>query len=654
MTGGAVRCDYRAPVTDAARLDAVGDKADRIDAQRFVGRDDALGEIALALEGRSDLRVFHLHGPGGVGKSAIARAAARAARANGHMTVVVDGRTIAPDPDGVAEAVAAAAAPRALLVIDEIDELRPLRFALRSAITEGMHHSSVALLVGRSRPDREWFDGGLEHVTKVLTVRPLDSDDAARLLACHGVRDPAVIDRVVRWCRGFPLALTVAASLQPIPGEDAATESAVLGEDGDLGEAILARLGGNELVGVDLDVLDVAAVAPAVDDRLLDAALPGRSTRSGLGQLRDLSTSEKVGSRVALHRLLRGALRARLRDTDPDRYRTLVLRVAEHLRVRALTEDPRVLLELADMVEDPALRLAMEGSSSYYADRVRAPDIELLSATFDPEQPWLRRLIRWCEDAPDVVIVVRRATGEAMGLMVACPSERLPRWAHDCIEIGPMIEWATAAGHLADSIFGHSIIFFDPLIGRSEFAEVVKVGNSAAFTRGLIRYHRIGYLTDVERRDDDGTDFLGYVEVPELRRVDGDRELLTWTRDFGSEGVIGTIADIIRMEQGALDLGPGSVGADLVAALRSFHDDDALRRTQLGSDPEAVRRVVRSAVERAFGDSPSERLLRDALVRTYLDADGGHACARQELHMSRSSFYRHLQRARQRLIDASA
>lgn len=98
MTGGAVRCDYRAPVTDAARLDAVGDKADRIDAQRFVGRDDALGEIALALEGRSDLRVFHLHGPGGVGKSAIARAAARAARANGHMTVVVDGRTIAPIP----------------------------------------------------------------------------------------------------------------------------------------------------------------------------------------------------------------------------------------------------------------------------------------------------------------------------------------------------------------------------------------------------------------------------------------------------------------------------------------------------------------------------------------------------------------------------
>ncbi len=36
----------------------------------------------------------------------------------------------------------------------------------------------------------------------------------------------------------------------------------------------------------------------------------------------------------------------------------------DKLRFRALTEDPRVLLELADMVEDPALRLAMEGSSS--------------------------------------------------------------------------------------------------------------------------------------------------------------------------------------------------------------------------------------------------------------------------------------------------
>ena len=35
----------------------------------------------------------------------------------------------------------------------------------------------------------------------------------------------------------------------------------------------------------------------------------------------------------------------------------------------------------------------------------------------------------------------------------------------------------------------------------------------------------------------------------------------------------------------------------------------------------------------------------------YLDLDGGHAVARQELFMSRSSFYRHLQKARDRLVE---
>lgn len=145
-----------------------------------------------------------------------------------------------------------------------------------------------------------------------------------------------------------------------------------LGVDGDV-EALLAdRLGGGELSGVDPDVLDVAGVASVVDARVLAAALPGGPVRGGLAQLRDLSTAERLGARVSLHRLLRSAVRARLASTDPDRYRTLVMRTAEHLRHRALTEDHRLLLELADLVEDPELPLSFDPGTSYFPDRVRA------------------------------------------------------------------------------------------------------------------------------------------------------------------------------------------------------------------------------------------------------------------------------------------
>jgi len=59
---------------------------------------------------------------------------------------------------------------------------------------------------------------------------------------------------------------------------------------------------------------------------------------------------------------------------------------------------------------------------------------------------------------------------------------------------------------------------------------------------------------------------------------------------------------------------------------------------------------TRAAIAAAFGESEADVLLRTAFERTYLDPDGGHALVRRELNMSRSSFHRHLQRARDRLV----
>ena len=58
-----------------------------------------------------------------------------------------------------------------------------------------------------------------------------------------------------------------------------------------------------------------------------------------------------------------------------------------------------------------------------------------------------------------------------------------------------------------------------------------------------------------------------------------------------------------------------------------------------------------NAVEVAFADTDGDRRLRRALELAYLEPGGGHAAARDELHMSRSTFYRHLQRARLVLVE---
>ena len=62
---------------------------------------------------------------------------------------------------------------------------------------------------------------------------------------------------------------------------------------------------------------------------------------------------------------------------------------------------------------------------------------------------------------------------------------------------------------------------------------------------------------------------------------------------------------------------------------------------------------MEDALVEAFGPTEPDQLLRRAIERTYLDPDGGHGIAQRELHMSRSSFYRHLQRARQQLVERS-
>jgi hypothetical protein len=640
----------------------LGEVADQLDAERFVGRKRAIDLVADGLAGRSPQRIFHVHGPGGVGKSALLRALARQAHADGHPVVGIDGRLVAPTPDALTAAVAEAG-DGALLLIDEADELLPLRFELRHLLRTALPASTVVVIAGRAAPGREWFDEGLDQVTADVVVRPLDSTEARELLGRYGVTEATAADQLLTWAAGYPLALTVGANLLGAPPEPTSSNGRLGTASGDaLDEVILARLGGRELADVDPDVLDVACLAPAVDARLLAAVLPGRPTRNGLAQLRALSVSEQLGSRTTLHRLVRSALRSRLKETDPDRYRTIVLRVAAHLHQRANSEDPMIALELASLIENPAVRFGFDASTSHYADFVRPGDVEEVGAfTGAADTAWFARFRRWCEEQPRQAIAVRRATGELAAMSVVCMLDEMPAWADDDIETGPVLRHVRAHGQFERAAHMHDTIILEDPADVAACAEVVRVGNAGAMVGAVgTRNPQYMYVTAARWNDFDGTEPLGYQDIAALRRSDDERELHTMMSDFGPDGVPGQMYAIVLAEQQAepspSDTNP--TGLAVLDAVRSFHDDAALAAGPLApadgteaARAAAVRARVEDALVEAFGSSEADQLLRRAIERTYLDPDGGHGIAQRELHMSRSSFYRHLQRARQQLVD---
>lgn len=286
------------------------------DADRFVGRSEQLRAFDELLAADTAHRVLFVHGAGGVGKSALLRAMQRRCAHRGLRAVAIDGRS---PVETVFAAIAAAAQAPVVVFIDEADALDAALPAVRDRLLDDLVSTSRVVLAGRHRPDPSWRENGLDVILREAAVPPLAEDDADRLLALRGVA-PDRRPEILRFAQGSPLALTVAsapAATGPGAGAgSAASAPAALGS-GELEERLTAWLTRRERLDTDAELIEVAAIAPLVDARLLAAALPGRPTREAIATLAGLAVTERVGGRVALHGVLAAAVRARLRESAP-------------------------------------------------------------------------------------------------------------------------------------------------------------------------------------------------------------------------------------------------------------------------------------------------------------------------------------------------
>ncbi|HSN77481.1 MAG TPA: AAA family ATPase, partial [Anaerolineae bacterium] len=197
--------------------------------RRFIGRtaELALFEAALAAV-ELPFFLLHIHGPGGVGKTALLAQYARLAEQAGAIPLSIDARNIEPTPEAflaslcLALGIDPAQQPaetlaqrldRHVLLVDTYELLAPLDGWLRDAFLPQLPENVLTVLASRYPLAPAWrADPGWQPFVRTLALRNLTPDEGRDYLAQRHV--PAEeLQKVLDFTHSYPLALSLVADL---------------------------------------------------------------------------------------------------------------------------------------------------------------------------------------------------------------------------------------------------------------------------------------------------------------------------------------------------------------------------------------------------------------------------------------------------------
>ena len=647
----------------------MGAEAGARDAAPVVGRERELMRCGRVLAAGDAVRILFVHGPGGIGKTTLTRELARLARREERPVFSVDAREVPPSPQALSEALElATGADRPLVLIDSFELIESSAAYVRDALIPELPSGSALCIAGRNPPARGWFEGSFAESIEEIRLRPLSEDAARALLLEQGV-DPGTADRIAKWSQGNPLALRLASRLAREGWDWQADQDSPPEE---LVRALIRRLGETDVGAGHIPTLGVAAIARSTTPGLLAAALPDHDASAEWEWLASRGFVEPVGEGVALHALLRDAVRSDLRRRDPLLARSLKRRIADHLYAMAeSTGELNRVVDLSYLIEDPAMRWGFmwESTASYYLDSPRPGDADEIDQIFDRgdvtpigggEAAW-KATRDYFARMPELGLVAKDVDGRIVGFTfvpttaVDAPElERMPL-------VGPCLRHARTHEPEGEAVV---MPYMCDLTGDPASGMIGMLSNAAILrtTRSNPRY---AYMT-IDREIDLGRAFaeaVGAARVPEADTRIGDTWADGWLIDFGPGGFLANQRELVYREL-ELEPPPRPKAPD-----RSVHAErvrDALRHigepTELAGSPlaigegveeraESVRRLLVDAIESAFGEKPTERLLREVLVHGYLRPATSHEAAAAEVHLSRSAYFRRLKQAVERLSE---
>ncbi|MEX2196377.1 MAG: ATP-binding protein [Thermoleophilaceae bacterium] len=628
------------------------------DELRFVGRAEELSLAGRLFEADPPASVLHVHGPGGIGKSTLLREIARRGEAAGWTPRAIDGRDLPPLADALETALAdVGEMKRPLVLFDTYERFSAVDGYLRRGLLPSLPESAIVVIAGRKPPERAWFQDGWENLTLAIELSGLSDEEAFELLAGQGLSADAGARAIVEWAKGSPLALAVAADTAA-----AGSGGVRADEDPEMLRALIRRLADSEVAGANLAALGVASIARVTTPALLSAVLDEGEAADAYEWLRTRTFAEPLGEGVTVHDLVRKAVRAEIRQREPEREREVRRRIADHLHARATQGRLILSIELAHLVDDPVIRwgYSWEGSSAYRIDDLRPGDAEDLAARLGERDPvWWDSARPFVEGAPERVAVARDATDRLVGYMIAVTPRNTPAFAEDDPLLGPWLAHARTLSAAGNAVLWHDSIDLsgDPL------PRVQAMLGMAGILRSGLANPRYAYLP-VNPRLAGAVDFSAALGARHLGGLDahvGGHLIECHLLDYGPGGLLGMQRDVVYRECGFPP--PGERVADPIVAeqvreaLRHLGVPHELARNDLaqGNTPEeraqSVRALIEQAADAAFGDTPNERLLHDVLMRGYLQPAPSHELAAEDLNLSRATYFRRLKAAAERVAD---
>jgi hypothetical protein len=413
--------------------------------ETFVGRSSEVGTLLACLDASGPL-VLHVHGIGGIGKSALMTVFCERARARGAIVVRVDCRSVEPTEAGLLEELRAAVGARAatvakvterlgrvgdrvVIVFDTYEVFRLMDTWLRQVFVPSLPENIRVVIAGREEPVASWRSTpGADRIYRSLPLGPLDDDASADLLHSLGV-DSGDAQRLNRFARGHPLSLHLAASaLRDRPGYQM--------EEGAI-PAVVEELTKSYLGGVrdpvTLEAIEAASVVRCTTQSALHAMLPPVAPHDAFERIRALPFVERRRDGLIVHDTVKRAISTLLRTSDPARHRAYRRAAWQQFRTELRTAAGadlwRTTADLLYLIENPVLREAFfpESSQPLAVEPQRSSDATaILDIARRHEGPdGVRSLRAWLERVPRSVSVVRGNDEAVRGFYFKAESEHV-------------------------------------------------------------------------------------------------------------------------------------------------------------------------------------------------------------------------------------
>jgi hypothetical protein len=335
------------PVSDGT----IGDWLHEETGRHFVGRTAELDLVRTASQASEPpVPLIYLHGPGGIGKTALLDRMASFAEPTGRLAVRLDLHTVEPTPSAFLAAFAAvlgradgdvtpeslSECGRLLVLVDTVELGESLLGWLRRDVVANLPASALVVLAGRNPPPPEWLaDPAWRALSHVVALGNLSEEEVGRYLRLQGV-EAGSHHRLWALTRGHPLALSLVVDM--LGQQDDVDHDVVdLMDTPEVVRSLMHRFVGEIPDPRHRRALAVCAHARTTTEDLLRSAMDVDDASELFEWLRRRPFIEEGRFGLFPHDLARDVLDTDLRWRDRVGYEELHVRIRAHLFARVRT-----------------------------------------------------------------------------------------------------------------------------------------------------------------------------------------------------------------------------------------------------------------------------------------------------------------------------